>query len=470
MLVIEVELLHDAVRAAPSTDEAVTGLAHVGEWPLSPARLFSALVAADGTGERCRVTDGDELLVLEAASPPTIIADATEAVLHNILRERYVVLDTREKGMVQGYPARKATLHRPGVRVHPKRPRLTYVYNDLTLDDRHLEALRRRAARVGYVGCADSPARVTVSSEPSQLSDGDRYEPGVGAVSLPVPYAGFLDALDALHAARQRGEARRSWLATTTVDYGVPTDARLTESGELLVLALDRPLAGHRALALTETLRSAIMSVAGDDAPAVLHGHGLSGEGHLQARYLALPFAGHEHADGLIRGVAIWLPPTIADADRDAARRAVLVVDELRSSAFGRRVLRPIEPTDRRVLRALQVQRWSAHPHGARRWHTVTPVVHERFGSVDRAEVARWFEHAGHPPPVRFRRMERPFASGGAELRPSQLRRRYGRHPFAHYEVEFDEPVVGPLLVGRGRQFGLGLFVPAPQRSEPVAP
>ena len=60
MISISVELLHGTFRGDPD-GSANTGRLSRGEWPPSPARLFAALVAADGTGEACQVTDGAEL-------------------------------------------------------------------------------------------------------------------------------------------------------------------------------------------------------------------------------------------------------------------------------------------------------------------------------------------------------------------------------------------------------------------------
>jgi len=75
MLAISVDLLHGTFRGASADDTALTGAGNdSGEWPPSPARLFAALVAADGTGPRQRVTDGSELLALEKAPPPSILA------------------------------------------------------------------------------------------------------------------------------------------------------------------------------------------------------------------------------------------------------------------------------------------------------------------------------------------------------------------------------------------------------------
>ena len=74
MLAISVELLHGTFRGDPD-GTANTGRLTRGEWPPSPARLFAALVAADGTRQTCRVTDGAELAWFERLPPPVIHAD-----------------------------------------------------------------------------------------------------------------------------------------------------------------------------------------------------------------------------------------------------------------------------------------------------------------------------------------------------------------------------------------------------------
>ena len=60
MLAVSVEFLHGTFRGDPD-GTANTGRLTRGEWPPAPFRLFAALVAADGTRERCTVTDGAEL-------------------------------------------------------------------------------------------------------------------------------------------------------------------------------------------------------------------------------------------------------------------------------------------------------------------------------------------------------------------------------------------------------------------------
>lgn len=165
MLTIQVRLVHGTYRAASADDIAPTGNEDPGEWPPSPARLLSALVAADGTGVRCRVTDGSELRPLCQAPPPLIIASPDHSTPRSPVNSRYVVVDERAVGGVQEYPGRTALEARQSPRRSPEHPGVVYVWPDLELSEGTIAALRSRAARVGYLGCADSPAVVTVGTD-----------------------------------------------------------------------------------------------------------------------------------------------------------------------------------------------------------------------------------------------------------------------------------------------------------------
>ncbi len=225
MLAISVELLLGTFRGASADDTALLGAeGDSGEWPPSPARLFSALVAADGTGTRQRVSDGSELLALEAAGAPAVLADPPERVAASRLRDRFVVVDESYRepasgltSSVQEYVGRNATLVRPGVRRSPFDPTVTYLWRDLTLADRQLEGIQARAARVGYLGCADSPVRIKVVTQ--EIDDWDEsriWEPdAAGSEALPVPWPGLLSVLDNAFERWSGGESvRRAWLPT----------------------------------------------------------------------------------------------------------------------------------------------------------------------------------------------------------------------------------------------------------------
>ena len=186
MLAVSVEFLHGTFRGDPD-GTANTGRLTRGEWPPAPFRLFAALVAADGTRERCTVTDGAELEWFERLPPPVIHAHAQP--WHQPLTPRYVVRHegTASKSTHQEYVGRAGVLHRPGVRVTPRHPHVVYSWNE-SPPEVMLDALRRRAARIGYLGAADSPVRVHVMTRMPKVaapedafvhaSDGNRMETG----------------------------------------------------------------------------------------------------------------------------------------------------------------------------------------------------------------------------------------------------------------------------------------------------
>ena len=166
MLTVTVELLHGTIRAGSPDDTVMAGGAE-GEWPPSPARLFSALVAGDGTRDRCEVTTGDGFRWLEAQAPPVIHASPSEDVLTSASRPRFVVVDSTNDGAVQDYPARTSREVRPGPRQAPRDTTISYVWPDAAPPPDAVAGLEARAARVGYLGCADSPVRVVVSDSPT---------------------------------------------------------------------------------------------------------------------------------------------------------------------------------------------------------------------------------------------------------------------------------------------------------------
>lgn len=470
MLVISVELLHGTIRAGSADDTAITGADDPGEWPPSPARLFSALVAGDGTGDRCKVTDGTELTTLESARPPDVLADSAADVLRSRVHDRFVVVDAIENNSVQNYPARKSTLVRPGTRISPKVPHVHYVWDDLDPDDDIFEAICRRASRVGYLGCADSPVRVSVSRTAPDTEAHPWVPHRDGDVALPVAFAGLTDLLDRAFLA-EGGSGRRAGFRSDRVFYTDPGEQRSAAPRpftEVLWLRLGTRLPGRHATALTAALKAAVLklySPDGGEAPPVLHGHGFGpGEDYQLAYWLALPDVGGEHSKGRLHGAAVALPegtdPATVEAVRDAlwklCRNGLTLAD-------GRRVEVALFAGDSRPW-AANPRRWEAP---SPRWVSALPVVSERWckGGPDLAEVGRWCEHAGQPAPVAARVSDVPLIPGGVSMRGHEVYRRDDqRTPFMHLELEFRQPIRGPLVLGRMRQHGLGLMAPVTER------
>jgi len=116
----------------------------------------------------------------------------------------------------------------------------------------------------------------------------------------------------------------------------------------------------------------------------------------------------------------------------------------------------------------------------SRSWRSATPFVPTRHakargkkrdtGGDDGflvASLREELERHGLPMPVAIRRVPRLSLRSGRSMSWLQFRRerlrgggRRGTHPGAGFEIEFAEPVRGPLALGYACHFGLGLFMP----------
>jgi CRISPR-associated protein Csb2 len=241
----------------------------------------------------------------------------------------------------------------------------------------------------------------------------------------------------------------------------------------MIWLRFEQPLSGRFVLAVTEALRNATAKLyseyvapkPGNPAPdkadpgkvfQVLLGHGYSGSGYQHVHWLALPDVGRRYATGRIHGAAVWFPPDtpaniIADI-REALRRLTTLAikgGKVTSVRFYDGSKWPLAATPKRWVTRSSI------------WATVFPVVHERWGKIDLGQVANWCKHAGLPEPIRFVASKMPYVEGAVLLRPDEVYRvGKERRPYSHLVIEFAEPVDGPVVLGRERQFGLGLAVP----------
>ena len=464
MLAISVELLHGTFRGDPD-GTASTGRQAQGEWPPSPARVFAALVAADGTRQECRVTKGTELTWIEQLAPPVIHAD--EERWEQRLEPRYVVRHegSASKSAHQEYVGRSGALNRSGVRVAPRDPRVVYAWNVESPGRVITDALRLRAARVGYLGASDSPVRMRVMTRMPPHAGGERAfipEPR-GDTVINVTRRGHLDVLDRMYDEwRERGAAvsRQQFPALVHgVQYRSPGAAEPIDKGAVVAwLRLRSAVSGRRISTVTALFKEAVLSrhqsIHGEPPP-VLHGHGFSTKGYEIARYLALPDVGSRWSRGRIHGLALWMPPGCDPVERRKAGDAALAISRL----IGHGVDVSVVPRDdeKRPFAAAPA-RWEQESY---RWATAVPAIHERRRVLDLAEVVRWCRHAGLPEPVAFRSARTPLAAGALDLAPVEVNRP-GRPalPYSHVELLFDRPVAGPVVIGSGRQRGFGLCVP----------
>jgi CRISPR-associated protein Csb2 len=387
-----------------------------------------------------------------------------------------------------------------------------------------LDAVLSRVARLGHSSTLVSCRCVTGSPPPT-------WVPGRGEdqIRLRVPRAGLLDRLERAFSSHHGEEPRT--LPAGMMDYRHPGEKRrLVRSpllgGDWYVLGItgSRLPSAVQTLAITRALRASLLAHGRQPPPEVLSGHrGTAGKEStppLDRPHLAvvpLLNAGNPYSDGAMHGVALVLPSECSDDDRAALEQALRSwsaagFDLLLSRGANNHSVRlrledlGIERSERAsawLEGSLAVRRRTTRRdywcRESRRWLTVTPVSLDRFpgnlssakpGLRDRAEaeavesVALACVYAGiadRPEEVQVRiRLDSPLtgipASPAGANRASRGSRRYPGYrtgsgiPRAcvHAEIEFPEPVQGPVLIGAGRYFGYGLCLPCDRREEAV--
>ncbi|MCS6798411.1 MAG: type I-U CRISPR-associated protein Csb2 [Myxococcota bacterium] len=246
--------------------------------------------------------------------------------------------------------------------------------------------------------------------------------------------------------------------------------------------------AASRGTDLARALRSALIEVHGDrPLPATLSGHtgnGPATEPHVA--FVSLPFVGHPHADGAILGCALVLPRELPAADRELLLRIVATWERQRAHAQGVLTLAGgtlppmlVRRVELSAKATLDPRRWC---RPATRFITTTPIALDRNpgnlrsnrdGTARKAalEAQRCIAEACrrvvgvYPESVEVSLA--PLLPGAQHVRtylpwpgqpgrPARVR--------VHADIQFAERVRGPLLVGAGRYFGLGLCLPVEER------
>ncbi|MGK4007834.1 type I-U CRISPR-associated protein Csb2 [Sorangium sp. So ce1036] len=243
-----------------------------------------------------------------------------------------------------------------------------------------------------------------------------------------------------------------------------------------------------RGVDVARTVRKAMMAAYGPGAPEILSGHRASGgpseRPHLA--YVPLPFVGSEHADGAILGVALILPRDATREERLAVYRALDAWERQRREDDEERPRLPVhlgragelvlERLEEHALQStLRPATWCAE---AVSWASATPVALDRnpgdLGARDpRREAAAYAEaeetvataceRIGLPRPARVTVTPAAPLAGAEKARhfpPFQAGSPPLQRVLVHARLTFDAPVRGPILLGAGRYFGMGLFRP----------
>lgn len=356
-----------------------------------------------------------------------------------------------------------------------------------------LDSLASRVVRLGHSSSLVACRFVDEAPEPTLVPRHD------GADVLRVGGPGHVERLIDAYARHQEFEPRV--LPSRFQRYGTPRariDPQLVSSTFSDDWVVFRQIGGPKlsmtlAVDVASAFRDALMSHADQPPAEVLTGHRESGEPSVTPHMavLPLPFVGSVHATGSILGVAVVPPRAATDEERLAILRALGSWEqsvrnrlaehdteapplEIRLGARGVMELERVV-WDAAPLVNLRSETWS---RAARRWITVTPVALDRnpgnlYASDQRIAAEAWesagqiiataCERIGLPQPARVEVLPSVTMAGVAKARafgpfPSAPQRT--RRLKVHAYVEFRAPVRGPVVLGAGRYYGLGLFRP----------
>lgn len=382
--------------------------------------------------------------------------------------------------------------------VTPDKPRVTYIWAGVETAPETAGALDGLLGRVTRLGHSSSLVSCRLTSDPPEPI----CEPGSMGEPLRSVRRGQLAALEREHDRHEAVKPRS--LPFRAVRYRpVETDAsgdhlRPDTAGHLVVFEFrpsSRRFPATRAVKIASTLRDAVFHHAEDPIPEGLSGHRDDGSPvplpHVG--FLPLPYVGYAHADGRIMGASVSIPDSLDEPSRRAVLRAIGTWESeagaestARSDQYRLRLvmgrsgdvdmkrLTGFEPT----LDTLRTKTWS---RPTRRWVSATPVAlptnpgplstgtaAARAKAWAKAEqaVVDSCRHVGLPEPSAVTVSLDPFIRGVRPAAHFPAFRQRGRdgQPVArrlvHVSVIFDQPVAGPLALGAGRYFGLGLMRP----------
>ncbi len=429
-----------------------------------------ALQQVDGSGKR---KAAEKKLATARRAP-----DVLEAVPSDkALKAAIALLPERRTRQVRTFPV-----------VIPETPTFAFLWLDADATE-HRGALERLCARVTRLGHSSSLVRcnpVDRDISPTLVPSDD------GDTTLRVIGVGQLERLDRAFALHHGVESRvlpaRPQRYCSASQVAVPTvHVESVFSTDWVVFERvggSRPVSS-RSMDLARALRGALLEQHGDAGlPATLSGHAERTPAEQpHVAFVPLPFVGQEHADGAIMGCALVLPRQLPASDRETLLRLVARWEKERADKRGNVTLAggSLPPfiarrVDVAAKRSLSSELWC---RASTRFITATPIALDKNpgnlrsnldGTARKAALEAQHnisEACLRVVGVRPASVEvslAPLLSGAQHVR--DFLPWPGRTPRVrvHADIRFQERVRGPLLLGAGRYFGLGLCLPVEDR------
>lgn len=451
----------------------LTGTYGGEEWPPSPARLVQAITAGN------EGTTAPGLAWIERQPAPVILATEPPDV---VTRRDYVPLNATPDHAARN--ARDRLIRRE---VQP----VGYVWPLAGDDDeRGALAVLACAGRVSSLGSGQDMAVVRgwiADTAPQSGGEVRLWQPVPSGARTEIdtmlltPAPGMMDELARRHAVTVAGASMLK-----SAGHWSPQGGQATSDGTGFALVAYRPsdTAPRSALAayalerldgsganwpagaaaqVSGMIRHALIGLAGDDAEL-----GEFASGHpsvdraCRVSIVPVPSTGHEHADGRLRRVlltaravdAAWLARLVARVPRTGLGLVDTDTGEVVARAVTITGVRG-EPVIRQLLRP------------ARTWASVQPVILPGRDSGDprrtRKLVMRALAHAGVDPGLveRIDLGRRGFLPQSVSYGDTHIKQcESWAFPAVHVRIQFDRPIAGPLVLGQGRNAGVGALAP----------
>lgn len=481
---------------------AVTFLAgryHGKEWPPSPARVFQALVAGAKTGIYRQHWSAAEAVLRMLESLPVPAPEVVACKAGRLNRYRISVPNNDTDRAAREWAAGRS-FDAAGLRTMKEvRPWEVGRFQDgqsnvyyfwkvpENIDIADCKQLATFLHTLGW-GVDMAYADAFLADEQFiQVMAGrggySRYVPASKGMLRIVPVPGYLDDLcHAYHRYCHRHSNRGVDAFTRATSYGqyfyrrvgaeAPSLAKFflrqldnTDAWFTVPWAFSMRVAAWMRHAVAEALRE---EGYGDlEVNEYVLGHGEGHERHMS--FVPIPSIGGPHADGAVRRVMAVEP---ADADGSIGdllswKLAPSILSRLLESNGGPRKTSPVCSLNRAQKSDPVFSRYLPSQN-RELWHSVTPVIlhghnsQRRKFSLRKTEelIYEAFENSGYHRQwiAEMQFQPAPLWPGTQGAQAIRVPEHLGRWPRYHVAVRFREAIAGPVLVGIGRHYGIGLF------------
>ncbi len=486
MFSIEIEYLNRVSFAARHDKK------NQAEWPPHPDRVFLAFVAAWGQSGKDS-EESNALRWLEAQNPPDILFPDTN------LRDsftNFVPTSSNSENLpkylknipiyeMENSIARKERAF-PAVILPNDQCCIHLVWNNTSIPEKTYGSLQNIANRISWLGHPASLVRVVLKSNTNYAWENKYVCDDDGMISMRCPYKGRFDNVSQEYESHSSTGGRFVWRpnAAPTCQYHefVPEDIPNNMGGDWIILScvkgdINPPLESFPIIA--KKLRNAIMSHIDDPIHEVISGHGRN-KGVLQKPHMAIiPMANvgwKEYSDGRLVGIALVLPSrsSYGTDERIQLKRSVFRFLNSDHDKSDRDDVGTLYLSEHAVIKlkksnedkmSLQSQRYTTKSSV---WDTVTPIVLDKHPKKNKSAetiISDSCENVGLPRPERVKISRYSQVAGAPAAFVSKSNRGW-KSPKAgmldnkficHAVLEFKYKIRGPLLLGSGRYYGLGL-------------